>query len=64
MLATEMKFEFLGPVYIGDTVTAVATIIEFDEARGWVVLDCHISDSDGKDVMKAMVKGYPGRFED
>ena len=30
-LATEMSFEFLGPVYIGDTVTAEAEIAEISE---------------------------------
>ena len=36
-LATEMSFEFLGPVYVGNTVTAEAEIVEVSE-RGWVLL--------------------------
>ena len=32
-----MSFEFLGPVYVGNTVTAEAEIVEVSE-RGWVLL--------------------------
>ncbi len=63
-LATEMKFEFLAPVYIGDTVTAVAQIAAVDEETGGVTLDCHITNIKGVEVLKATVTGFPGRFED
>ena len=61
-LATEMSFEFLGPVYIGDTVTAEAEIIEVSE-RGWVRLAGRVVGADGKEVLRAVIRGYPGRFE-
>ena len=62
-LATEMTFEFLGPVYIGDTVTAEAEIAEVSE-KGWVRLAGRVISSDGQDVLRATIRGYPGRFEE
>ncbi len=61
-LATEMSFEFLGPVYIGDTVTAEAEIVEVGE-HGWVRLAGRVVGADGKEVLQAVIRGYPGRFE-
>ena len=62
-LATEMSFEFVGPVYIGDTVTATAEIVEVNE-RGWVRLAGRVSSADGREVLRATIRGYPGRFEE
>jgi acyl dehydratase len=61
-LATEMHFQILAPVYIGDTITASATIVEFDSKRGWVCLDCECRNATGTLVLKADVSGFPGRF--
>ncbi len=61
-LATEMHFTFLGPVYVGDTVTAVATITELSD-KGWVWLDCTITNTAGETVLTAQIKGFPGEFE-
>ena len=61
-LATDMTFEFLGPVYMGDTVTAEAEIVEVSE-RGWVVLAGRVVGPDGREVLRATIRGYPGRFE-
>ncbi len=63
-LATEMEFEFNGPVYIGDTITAEATVVEADEERNWVVLSCRCTNDEGKEVLRATVRGYPGNFEE
>lgn len=63
-LATEMKFEFLAPVYIGDTITAEAEVIEADEARGWVRLGCRCVNQVGEEVLRADVSGFPGKFVD
>ncbi len=63
-LATEMKFEFLAPVYIGETVTAVAEVAAVDEKTGGVILDCRITNTDDVEVLRATVKGFPGRFEE
>lgn len=62
-LATEMQLEFLAPVYIGDTVTAVAEIADVNE-KGRVILNCTITNTDGVQVLRAKIKGYPGHFED
>jgi 3-hydroxybutyryl-CoA dehydratase len=58
-LATEMHFKFLAPVYIGDTITASAEIVEFAPERGWVRLDCECRNAAGSLVLKADVSGFP-----
>jgi 3-hydroxybutyryl-CoA dehydratase len=62
-LATDMSFEFLGPVYIGDTVTAESEIVEVSD-KGWVRLAGRVIGPDGNDVLRAAIRGYPGRFEE
>lgn len=62
-LAHEMVFEFLAPVYIGETVTATAEVVEADETRGWVKLACTCTNQNGVDVLRAVVSGFPGKFE-
>lgn len=62
-LATEMRFEFVGPVYIGDTITAESEIVEVDKERGWVRLRCRCINSHGDEVLRADIKGYPGQHE-
>lgn len=62
-LATEMSFEFLGPVYIGDTVTAESEIVEVSE-KGWVWLHGRVVGPNGQDVLRAKIRGYPGTFDD
>ena len=63
-LANKMTFEFLAPVYIGETITAVAEVVEADAAGGWVKLDCLCTNQAGVEVLRALVTGFPGRFED
>jgi acyl dehydratase len=62
-LATSMSFEFAAPVYIGDTITAEMEVIEADPERGWVRLRARGTNSDGLEVVRGEVTGYPGRFE-
>ncbi len=62
-LATEMHFEFLEPVYIGETITAEAVVEEVDARRGWVRLSCCCTNQAGVKVLRADVAGFPGRFE-
>lgn len=61
-LATEMRFEFLAPVFIGDTITAQAEVLEVDAARGWVRLGCVCTNQKGKVVLRGEVRGYPADF--
>jgi 3-hydroxybutyryl-CoA dehydratase len=62
-LATEMRLEFLEPVYIGETIKAEAVVEEVDARRGWVRLSCSCTNQAGVQVLRADVSGYPGRFE-
>jgi len=59
-----MNFEFLSPVYIGETITAEAEIVAVDEGRGWVCLACRCINQAGQDVLRAEIKGFPGQFEE
>ncbi len=63
-LGTEMHFEYLGAVYIGETVTAEVEVVEADEPRGWVRLACRCTTADGREVLRADIRGFPGRFEE
>lgn len=58
-LATEMSFEFLAPVYIGDTITCTFTIRERDEAKRWVKGDALYTNQDGAEVLFARTSGFP-----
>ena len=63
MARRRRRVEFLDPVYMGDTVTAEAEIVEVSE-RGWVILAGRVIGPDGSDVLRATIRGYPGRFEE
>lgn len=63
-LAKEMHFEFLGPVYVGDTITAEVEVVEADESRGWVRLEASCTNSAGDRVLRAQITGFPGRFKE
>jgi len=41
---------FLKPVYLGDTITATATIISYDPERGRMVLETICRNQDGEEV--------------
>ncbi len=61
-LATEMKFKYLAPVYIGESITAEAEVVEINPQSGAVHLRCRCFNQQGKDVIHADVIGFPGRF--
>ncbi len=62
-LATEMDFHFYAPVYVGDSITAEAEVGEINSQTGAVLLRCTCINQDGKQVLSADVRGFPGRFE-
>jgi len=62
-VANKMTFKFLAPVYIGDTITAEAEVIEADQSRGWVRLGCRCVNQAGEEVLTTDVTGFPGQFE-
>jgi 3-hydroxybutyryl-CoA dehydratase len=61
-LASEMRFEFVAPVFVGDTVTAEGEIVEADQRSGKVILKCVCKNSEGAEVLRGEVRGFPGRF--
>jgi 3-hydroxybutyryl-CoA dehydratase len=64
VLASEITFEFLAPVYIGETVTATVTVIESDDQRGWMRMEMTCVTQDQRLVVRGRVSGYPARFRD
>lgn len=63
-MATQMQFKFVAPVFIGETITAEAEIVEVDREKGWVRLNCRCLNEKGEQVLTGDVSGYPGKFED
>ena len=58
-LATEMSFQYLAPVYIGDTVTCTVTFVEKDEARRVLVASVRYTTQDDREVLTARFSGFP-----
>ena len=63
-IAREMRFEFVAPVFIGDTITAISEVVEQDLEKGWVRLESRCENSKGELVLRADITGYPGKFEE
>ena len=62
-MATEVRFEFLAPVFVGDTITATAEVVTDDSQHNRVRLKCTCTNQDGVEVLHGEVWGHPGRFE-
>jgi acyl dehydratase len=58
-LATRMTFDYVAPVYVGDTITCVMTVTERDEAKRTVSGTAIYTNQDGKDVIQATFSGFP-----
>lgn len=61
-LATDMSFQFLTPVYPGDTVTCTVTFVEKDEAKRRVVGEANFVNQQDVEVLKARFSGFPGQL--
>lgn len=61
-LATEMSFEYLAPVFVGDTISCTVTITERDEAKRRVTATAGFANQDGLEVLRATFAGFPGRI--
>jgi acyl dehydratase len=50
--------KFLAPVFLGDTITATCTVKEKIEDKGRLVMDCTVTNQDGKEVIvgEALIK--------
>src|SRR5512139_1220518 len=55
-LATGMEFHFLSPVYVGDSITAQAEVVEIDPQSDAVLLSCTCTNQDGALVLTASVR--------
>jgi acyl dehydratase len=61
-LATEMHFEFLGAVYVGDTVTCTLTFVDRDEQRRRFRAESTSVNQDGVEVLRGRVSGFPSQI--
>ena len=61
-LATEMRFEYLAPVFVGDTISCTVTVTGKDEERRRVECDASVTNEDGVKVLQASFAGFPGRI--
>ncbi len=60
-LATEMTFRYLGPVFVGDTITCTVTISEKDEEKRRIAASAEFVNQEGAEVLRASFGGFPGR---
>ncbi|HKH75694.1 MAG TPA: hotdog domain-containing protein, partial [Rubrobacteraceae bacterium] len=60
-LATEMSFEYVAPVYVGDTITCTVTVLEKDEPRHRVECGVDFVNGEGDQVLRARFAGFPGQ---
>jgi 3-hydroxybutyryl-CoA dehydratase len=61
-LATEMTFEYLAPVYPGDTITCVMRFTERDEAKRLLTAQVTYINQDSVEVLRARVLGFPSQI--
>ncbi|MEW6637219.1 MAG: MaoC family dehydratase [Actinomycetota bacterium] len=61
-LATEMHFEYLAPVYAGETITCTVTVLEKDTSRRRVECGADFSNEEGRQVLRARFSGFPGQL--
>ena len=61
-LATEMHFEFLAGVYVGDTVTCTLTFVERDEQRRRFRAESTSVNQQGLEVLRGRVSGFPSQI--
>ena len=61
-LATEMTFEYVAPVYVGDTITCTVTVLEKDEPRRRVECGVDFVNGEGAQVLRARFAGFPGQI--
>jgi 3-hydroxybutyryl-CoA dehydratase len=60
-LATEMRFEYLAPVFAGDTITCTVTVAEKDENKRRIAATADFVNQDDVEVLRASFEGFPGR---
>jgi 3-hydroxybutyryl-CoA dehydratase len=60
-LATEMSFEYLAPVFVGDTITCTVIIAEKYEEKRRILASAGFVNQDGVEVLRASFGRFPGR---
>ena len=58
-LATEMSFQYLKPVYVGDTITCMCEVVEKDEAQRRIGCTVSYTNQDGGVVLTGKFSGFP-----
>jgi 3-hydroxybutyryl-CoA dehydratase len=58
-LATEMNFQYVQAVYVGDTITCTVTFIEKDEAKRMLSAKVTYVNQDGVEVLTGTFSGFP-----
>src|SRR5229473_6860225 len=58
-LATEMHFQYVAPVYIGDTITCTVTFAEKDGEKRLFRAVASSVNQDGVEVLQARFSGFP-----
>ncbi len=58
-LATEMSFEYLAPVFVGDTITCTVTIAEKYDEKCQVKATTTFVNQEGVRVLRAYFSGFP-----
>ena len=57
-----MSFEYVAPVYVGDTITCTVTVLEKDEPRRRVECGVDFVNGKGSQVLRARFAGFPGQI--
>lgn len=58
-LATEMNFQYLQAVAVGDTITCTVTIVEKDEEKRLLHAEATFINQDGVEVLHSRFSGFP-----
>src|SRR3954447_4200652 len=61
-LATEMSFEYLAPVFVGDTIICTVTVSGKEEDERRVTDHAGFINQDGVEVLRARFAGFPGHI--
>ncbi len=61
-LATEMHFEYMSAVYVGDTITCTVTIAEKNEEKRLVSATASFINQHGIEVLQAQFSGFPSNI--
>lgn len=61
-LVTDMTFQFLLPVYVGDTITCEVIVRHKDEAKRRINAEATFVNQRGAKVLKASFSGFPAQI--